>query len=294
MSTRRLSINRLLVPIDFSPLSLDALEFASFLAETVKADITSLHVSEHLAPEGDQSRADLEARLLQQWQTLEAHLPLDPSIRHQVRVEEGKIHEQILRVAEAEHTDLLVMGTNGISMLNPLTRFFLGSNANRTVRDSPVPVLTMRQIKRPLRIRDILLPLDLTRQTEGKVNLAINLARLFDSRLHLVAVSDYFESLQGKTPALERMMEEQAANIRERSLEVSTEVIRHDDVAHSVVGYADEIDADLIVIVTAQETKLDSLLMGSRAARVIATAQRPVLSVRPRSLDKLYQPQGPA
>ncbi|MBI1193003.1 MAG: hypothetical protein GC205_07510 [Bacteroidetes bacterium] len=289
MSTRRIKINRLLVPIDFSPLSLGALEFASFIAGSVKADITSLHVSEKLAEKGENSKEGIEQRLRQQWETLETHLPLDPSIQHQVRVAEGKIHENILLVADEEQTDLLVMGTNGIARLNPLTRFFLGSNTNRTVQASPLPVLTLREVRRPVKIRDILLPLDLTRQTQGKVNLAINMARLFDSRLHLVAVSDYFESLQGKTPALERMMEEQAAKIKAHSLEVSTEVIRHDDVAHSVVGYADEIEADLILIVTAQETKLDSLLMGTRAARVIATAHRPVLSVRPRNLETLYQ-----
>jgi len=289
VSTRRIKINRLLVPIDFSPLSLEALEFASFLAETVKADITSLNVSEKLTDSGENSREGIEQRLSRQWQTLEAHLPLDPSIRHQVRVAEGKIHENILQVAAEEHTDLLVMGTNGIARLNPLTRFFLGSNTNRTVQSSPIPVLTLRALNRPVKIREILLPLDLTRQTRGKVNLGINMARLFDSRLHLLAVSDYFETLQGKTPALERMMEEQAAKIREHSIEVTTEVIRHDDVAHSVVGYADEIEADLILIVTAQETKLDTLFMGSRAARVIATARRPVLSVRPKNLETLFQ-----
>ena len=293
VSIRRIKINRLLVPTDFSSLSLQALEYAVFLGARFKADIDALHVLESGQSRESESgnslaEASLE-RVHSQWAQITGHLPVDPSIRFQAHVDQGKIHECILDKAANWQSDLLVMGTHGILGMNPLTRFFLGSNANRTAANIQIPALTLREIPRPLQWSEILLPLDLTKQTRGKVQFAINLARLFSSRLHLLAVADYFETLQRKTGSLELMLEEQAAIIRSNGLDCSTEVIRHDDVAHAVVGYGEEINADLTVIVTAEEGKLDSLLMGSRASRVIATSRRPVLSLRPANLKSILQ-----
>ena len=282
-----------MVPTDFSSLAEEALEYAAYLAEVVKADITALHIVESGTFESDSKENDGQKerihRLEQLWQELQKRRPIDPSIQFRARLKEGKIQDQILETALEEQSDLIVMGTHGRSGINPLSRFFLGSTANRLTQASPVPVLSLRGLPKPLQLKEILLPLDLTKQTQRKVLFAVNLARLFGSRLNLVAVSDYFETLRGKASTLENLMEEQAVFIREAGIEVTTEVIRHDDVAHSVVGYADEISADLIIIVTAQESNIDSLLMGSRAGRVIATSQRPVLSIRPRNLESMLQ-----
>lgn len=279
----------MLVPSDLSPLAAEALEYATCLAEKVKANITSLHVDESQEPADlreDAFRLDI---LESAWETLGFRRSIDPSIQHAAVIKRGRMHEQLLETVGEEHIDLIVMGTSGGSGHTLFNRFFPSSNANRITRISPVPVLSLRAMPEPFRLNEILLPLDLTQQTSRKIRFALNLARLFSSRINLVAVSDYLENLRGKTSALEQVMDEQARVIREAGIEVTTEVIRHDDVAHSVVEYADEIQADLIVIVTAQENKLDSLLMGTRASRVIHNARRPVLSLRPRSLEDMFQ-----
>ncbi|HEY7540825.1 MAG TPA: universal stress protein [Methylomirabilota bacterium] len=60
------------------------------------------------------------------------------------RAQAGVPFEEIVRVAEGEHVDMIVMGTHGRSGLN---RALLGSVAERVIRLAPCPVLTVRQAK---------------------------------------------------------------------------------------------------------------------------------------------------
>jgi nucleotide-binding universal stress UspA family protein len=281
----RIRVNRILVPTDFSVLSLDALHYASRLAGIVKADLLLLHVTES-RPDAERA-GRLTGELEGQIRALRATEGLDPTMQVHTRLETGRIGERVADVALREDVDLVVRGTRGSGGRSAIKRFFIDSNARRTVELSRVPVLTLREIPKPFRLRDILLPLDLTQQTHRKVHFAINLAKLFDARLHLVAVAHLLETLRGQDDRLERYMHTQEAYIRAAGIEVSTEIIRHDNVGDSVVTYAEEIDADLIVIVTGRENRLDTLLMGSRAGRVIDHAHRPVLSLHPRDLDAL-------
>ena len=60
------------------------------------------------------------------------------------RLQAGVPFEEIVKAAEEEHVDLIVMGTHGRSGLN---RVLLGSVAERVIRLAPCPVLTVRQAK---------------------------------------------------------------------------------------------------------------------------------------------------
>lgn len=282
----RIKVNRILVPTDFSELSMEALEYASRVAGIVKADLLLLH-----AAEGERLKANGKARLQKELDdqvlALRSLQGLDPNMQVHTILQTGKVSAQIAETASREDVDLVVMGTKGQRGSNPFSRFFLDSNAKRTVEHCRVPVLTLRQRPEPFRLRNILLPLDLTERTDRKIDLAINLAKLFDARLRLVAVAHFMETLQGKDARLLDAMDVQRDRIRTAGVEVSTEIIRHDNVADSVVHYAEEIEADLIVILTARENRLDHFLMGSRAGRVIDHALRPVLSLHPPDLERL-------
>jgi nucleotide-binding universal stress UspA family protein len=282
----RIKVNRILVPTDFSELSMEALEYASRIAGIVKADLLLLHAAEADALKSG-GRERLQQELNDQVAALRSLQGLDPTMQVHTLLQSGKVPAQIAATASREDVDLVVMGTRGQRGNNPITRYFLDSNAKRTVEECRVPVLTLRQKPNPFHLRNILLPLDLTERTDRKVDLAINLAKLFDARLRLVAVAHFMETLQRKDVRLLDAMDFQRERIRSTGVDVSTEIIRHDNVGDSVVQYAEEIEADLILILTARENRLDHLLMGSRAGRVIDHALRPVLSLHPPDLERL-------
>jgi nucleotide-binding universal stress UspA family protein len=138
---------RILVPTDFSQSSVEALDVAVDIAARYGASITLYHVCElpiysypgvpmsafdSLTPIQDAARrqldevtADLKARSPGAEGVLEVGLPW----------------QRILGAVEAYKADLVVMGTHG---RRGLTHAFMGSVAERIVRECPVPVLTVR------------------------------------------------------------------------------------------------------------------------------------------------------
>lgn len=146
------SIQRILVPVDFSDCARAALDYALFVANRFGAALDVLHVVEQQAGvvpamaslEGavfvplqpvDRTRA---ARELEQM-VADRRGGSGPCVNH--RLDGGDPHATILRLAGAESFDLIIMGTHGRTGLDHL---LLGSVAEKVVRRAPCPVLTVR------------------------------------------------------------------------------------------------------------------------------------------------------
>jgi nucleotide-binding universal stress UspA family protein len=134
--------------VDFSSSSVAALRLALSMAEEADAALTVLHVVDwdtdaerSLAFDsadfhrrvGDEARARLDALV-----TDDARVWCKPS----TRILEGKPYRQILKVAEDEAADLIIIGVRG---RNPVDLALFGSTTNQVVRHASCPVLTLRQ-----------------------------------------------------------------------------------------------------------------------------------------------------
>lgn len=140
-----MSIQRILIPTDFSAPSREATEYGLELAKDVGADVLLFHAIQmpvfHVAALGGYvappSVFEENAQLgLQMWvdETLHPELNID---RH---YEFGHPVTQITRFAEENDVELIVMGTHGRGMA---AHMLLGSVAERLVRSAPCPVLTV-------------------------------------------------------------------------------------------------------------------------------------------------------
>jgi universal stress protein A len=147
------TISRILAPVDFSPGSKAALDYAVLFADRFNAALTVLHVWEvphTLRPdlmvwlEGT-DRLPVENILLKQsteeMQGFMAQLPPEIRGRVQTRTEQGNVVRTITHIAESENFDLLVVGTHGRT---GLAHVVMGSVAERVVRHATCPVLTVR------------------------------------------------------------------------------------------------------------------------------------------------------
>ena len=148
-------ISRILVPIDFSTTSREALDWAMKLARRFEAGVTVLHVQDMpdmspLAPSLDTLvpsygvlKDVIKARFELSQETMEAWLA--PFEGEEVALEplfrQGPPFDVILEVCKEGGYDLLVMGTHGRTGLG---RLLLGSTTERVVRLSPIPVLTVQ------------------------------------------------------------------------------------------------------------------------------------------------------
>ena len=139
---------RLLCPVDFSSSSLAALRLAISMAEEADAALTVLRVVDWDADDERslafdspdfRRRAEGEARArLDALITDDVRLWCKPS----TRILEGKPYRQILKAAEDEAADLIVIGVRG---RNSIDLALFGSTTNQVVRHASCPVLTLRQ-----------------------------------------------------------------------------------------------------------------------------------------------------
>lgn len=143
-------VGKILVPVDFSPCSIRALEYASALAAQMSARITVLHVVEpalHGAANylAGCSPLDLDGQSLVEAgrERLNSVAPkhLGPRGGSELLVRMGHAPSEILDTAKALGADLIVIGTHGHTGLKHL---LLGSTAERVLGHATCPVLTIR------------------------------------------------------------------------------------------------------------------------------------------------------
>lgn len=139
-----MNIKKILVPTDFSPSSEAAIALATSLARDCKASLLIVHVEEiPLATGGGEFLYSVpEPNTQELREMLSKVVPKDPAVGCEHRLLAGDAAEAIVRTAEAENVDMIVIGTHGRT---GLTRLLMGSVAEAVVRRATCPVLTMKQ-----------------------------------------------------------------------------------------------------------------------------------------------------
>jgi nucleotide-binding universal stress UspA family protein len=143
--------NRVLIPLDGSLMAEQALPHAIAQARQFHAELILLRVVEPFAHARGMSRADLE-RIRQQtriWadeylERIAADIQQQEVLVRKVTID-GLPHTGIAEFAETNQVDLIVMSTRGQS---GLSRWLMGSVADRVVRGATVPVLLVRAAKK--------------------------------------------------------------------------------------------------------------------------------------------------
>jgi len=279
-------------PIDFSEQSFIALSQTYNLARKTNCNIRLLHVIDqdfisHLTAGifgnenyADQIRSDIQRRL----DELSVKINKDERISTSVNIREGKIYDEI--VAEANDLDaaFIIMGTLGASTLK---KRFLGSNTSRVIREAHCPVIAIKGHVHKQGCRHIALPLDLTKETKEKVNTAIEMAKLFDAVIHVFSVTDTDdEYLINK---LARQLQQVVEFISDAGVEFTGELTKGDNIPEGIIEYASKMEADLIIIMTQNETHITDLFISTDAQEVINNSEIPVLCIRPMVRKDLTQ-----
>ncbi len=143
-------LKRILVPIDFSACSLDALEYAVVVAQRAKASIRLLHVLEPVTYGLDfallqaAKREELREQTTMRLSGLVASLQSGGQVTADFQVTGGLPADAILDAAAAEPADLIVLGTHG---RRGLSHTVWGSVAEAVLRKAQCPVLAVRRPK---------------------------------------------------------------------------------------------------------------------------------------------------
>ena len=140
-------LKRMIVAVDFSEQSRNALYDAIELAKPFDAQIILLHVVEAIVFPPDVEVVELAvlarrlneeaAKLLSEWRKEAA-----PQARVREDLRAGTPYREIVEAADEHNADLLVLGTHGRT---GLSRLLIGSTAERVMRQAPCPVLVVRE-----------------------------------------------------------------------------------------------------------------------------------------------------
>jgi nucleotide-binding universal stress UspA family protein len=177
----------------------------------------------------------------------------------------------VLRAAREAKVDLIVMGTHGRSGVN---RLMLGSVAERVLRESEVPVLTVRGSTAAAMTppKTILCPVNDTPAARAALSMAAHLAHCFDGNILALHVKESHPG-QGSGGLRAWVPDEM------RSRCDIKELTREGDAAEEIVSLARETPCDLLVIGARHRRFFDSTVLGSTTARVVRHAPCPVLTV---------------
>jgi nucleotide-binding universal stress UspA family protein len=286
-------LQRVCVGTNFSPAADLAVQTAATMARATGAELNVLHVVHrpalyervlHRHAEDDDA---LTARALEHLrQSTAGPTMAGIVVHHHVRL--GTEYTELIAGCRDVGGGLLVVGARQHSTLSHL---LLGSTAERVLRKATVPVLVARQAL-AARPTCILAPTDFSDASRAALEEAIALARRWDARLILLHVIEpivqsyaWATDLAGGEvyviePAdLQPEWDALLARLELQGIRWEQQTIKG-EVSATVIGAADSLKADLIVLSTHGRTGLTHALLGSVAEGVARAAQVSVLTVR--------------
>ena len=265
----------IIVPIDFSEESLTGLNLALMLAAKTGANIQMVHVIRkntgdyygQIENEGQLAKSKFEEILQKQKKKINSNFTISYTIK------EGQIFKEVADLADKYDDALTVLSTHGASGFEEL---FVGGNAYKITSHSRNPVITVRKSKLSSNIDRIVLPLDFTFQTREKVPYTVELAKLFNSEIHLLTIQ--LSTLKSVEKKLHQYSDQAASYIESHNIKYKIKNLHGSNLTDLTLDYARSVDADLISIMTEQEKSASNLLLGNYAHQFINKAFIPVLS----------------
>jgi nucleotide-binding universal stress UspA family protein len=192
------------------------------------------------------------------------------------KLKKGRIYREVDNMARLLEAELIVTGAHGISGYE---EYWIGSNAYKIVSYASSPVITVRH-DFPIRkkIERILVPMDGSPETLQKIPFVLKLATLFKSEVHLVTThNSHLKSIQRIT---EKLAKTALDFLQKHQVTLIEDSIVANDLTKAVLNYAEKVNADLIAMMTEQETPVN-ILLGAQAQQLINQSPIPVLSIHP-------------
>ncbi len=195
-----------------------------------------------------------------------------PSSRLRVRTVRGWPPGTLARLAQPEQTDLVVMGTHGYTGFG---RAVFGSVAESVLRQAGVPVLAVHRLKKPLRLRKILIPCDMAAYAEPALRYGLAMARGLSAQAWVL-----YAAPKGADPEDFRLVLERRIRAAGGDRAAARRVIlASGDPRRVILDEAKRGRFDLIVLSAHRKPFLRQQVLGSTAERILRYSPVPLLCV---------------
>ncbi len=285
----------ILVPLDFSKLSLKALEAAQVFAELFDGAITPFHsfisVSNLEVPDTPPVEStiteyeDIEKKIVEKLNKVAAE-HVDPKYLNEGMVLLGNPTDAIIEAAQ--NFDLVVMTTHGRT---GFSRLIMGSVAEKVIRFSPVPVVVVEEQSKIKPLKKILLTTDFSDYSLKAIPFARSIAVASGAKMDIIHIISFeqFGSIPQIQAATDTRKKQLLELVEERfddmQDQVTSEVVSTQKSIHEkITKIVEKGDYNLVVMATIGRTGLEYLRLGSTASNVIRHVETAVFTVNPRRL----------
>ena len=276
-------MKKILVPVDFSAKSEEALKVAANIARKIDAEIHVLHLLDIPSGQIDTTSKDKMPKgpiaMLLFEQTHEKFDEfLDKDYLDNIPVYEEVMTdapvEGISEFANKHGIDFIVMGSHGTSGLED---FFVGSNTEKVVRTSKIPVLVVKQPAKDFKIEKVVIAAKFEGLYINEFKKIMNFIKIFEPEIHLIRINTISNFKSSKE--LEGIFENFLKKIPE--YKCLNPIICNDyTVQEGIFNYADKVDADLIALATRGRQGIMHFFSNSIAESVVNSAKRNILTIK--------------
>lgn len=268
----RMSHNLYIVPHDLSAVGNNAFEYALYLGTHVRAKIMLLNVV-------DSKTKIPGTKALLEKEVAKKQIP--EGVEIDIRVILGDIFTDISRIANEEHAQLIIMGTHGAKGFQRLT----GSFAIKVIVSCDIPFLIVQSDTKHVEINNIVVPIDLTKESLQIVSPAGDVARMFDATVHVIGERHSDEGLSQQTKNRVLLIRNK---YDEKGAKCEVNLLKNGgSYAKKVMQYVGDVKANMIAIAYHSESLLPQF--DSFAQTLITNELKlPVLIIAAKQSGNLY------
>jgi len=275
-------MKKILVPIDFSKEAQYAAKVAAKIANKTKSEIYLLHMldlpSSTVDPvemsnlyEGPQTVFFMKG-IHKRFEKFKK-LPFFKGIKVNETVRFHKAFDGVIEESKKNKVDLIVMGSQGSTGLKEM---LVGSNTEKVVRHSNIPVLVIKQDIKNFDIKNMIFASDFTAKSKKSFKNVLDFANIFKAKIHLLFINTVhnFESTKVTNIKLNNFMSD--FNFKNYTLNIYNDTT----IEEGILNFGKEINADLIAINTHGRSGLSQLFSESISKELANHALRPVITFK--------------
>ena len=275
-------MKNIIVPTDFSDHAEYALKVAASLAKKNNAEILALHMLE--IPNGFMtgSRENLhdEALFFMKRARQQFERFLDKDYLKNITVTEVvQQHPDFTHIIDKAHqhdADLIVMGSHGASGLKET---FIGSNAEKVVRTSDIPVLVVKEDTKDFRIENFIYACDLKPESKNAFLSALAFGTNLGAKIHLLYVNTPGERFNS-TEQIEKKLEDFLGDVKDKTKDVEVHIYNDYYIERGIINLSKKFDKVLLGLGTHGRSGLAHFFRGSISEDMVNHAKKPVITFK--------------
>ncbi|MBL6445602.1 universal stress protein [Fulvivirga sp. 29W222] len=269
---------KILVPVDFSKCSKNALKYAIHIGKRMPADLQLMHAFSVPVTHGEMGAISIvntlvtgiEEDLESDFAKLTEEVPELAEVNYETVIKHNSVVDAFIAQSKQFQPDMVIMGTKGAHGIDEVV---LGTNAFAVTKNSKVPVLVIPETAGYRPLKKIALASDYKDVHVGLFDPLLDLNKVFGAEIHIVHIS------KEKNLTAEETEEAKKMQRYLKDVPHHYHLLQTDNIEDGLNGYCHEHDIDLLTLIPRKHQLFEVLMRGRQSKKIIFHTEIPVLTL---------------